>query len=97
MPAVAVAAQHRFGFVDIKTRWTQSLTLRPEGWTVVHVAQVSDFVGHDHAAIVDGPATIVNGKNAIVYVWYDNEHGYSRQVVRLVERTAGIRPPTFPR
>ena len=47
MPAVAVAAQRGFGFVDIKTRWTQSLTLRPEGWTVVHVAQVSDFVGND--------------------------------------------------
>ena len=57
----------------------------------------TDFVGCDHAAIVDGPATIVNGNSAVVYVWYDNEYGYSRQVVRLVERVAGVRPPTFPR
>ncbi len=57
----------------------------------------SDFVGHDHAAIVDGPATIATGRHAVVYVWYDNEHGYSRQVVRLVERVSGVRPPTFPR
>jgi glyceraldehyde 3-phosphate dehydrogenase (phosphorylating) len=57
----------------------------------------SDFVGFDHAAIVDAPATIVTGKHAVVYVWYDNEYGYSRQVVRLVERVSGVRPPTFPR
>lgn len=57
----------------------------------------TDFVGFDHAAIVDAPATIVTGRHAVVYVWYDNEYGYSRQVVRLVERVSGVRPPTFPR
>ena len=57
----------------------------------------SDFVGFDHAAIVDGPATIVTGSRAVIYVWYDNEWGYSRQVTRLVERVSGVRPPTFPR
>lgn len=57
----------------------------------------SDFVGFDHAAIIDAPATIVSGRYAVVYVWYDNEYGYSRQVVRLVERVSGVRPPTFPR
>jgi len=57
----------------------------------------SDFVGFDHPAIVDAPATIVSGRHAVVYVWYDNEYGYSRQVVRLVERVSGVRPPTFPR
>ena len=57
----------------------------------------SDFVGNGHAAIVDAPATNVTGKHAVVYVWYDNEFGYSRQVVRLVERVSGLRPPTFPR
>ena len=57
----------------------------------------SDFVGYEHAAIVDGPATIVTGRQAVVYVWYDNEYGYSRQVLRLVERVSGVRPPTFPR
>ncbi len=56
----------------------------------------SDFVGFDHAAIIDAPATIVSGRHAVVYVWYDNEYGYSRQVVRLIERVSGVRPPTFP-
>jgi glyceraldehyde 3-phosphate dehydrogenase len=56
----------------------------------------SDFVGFDHAAIIDAPATIVSGRHAVVYVWYDNEYGYSRQVMRLVERMSGVRPPTFP-
>ena len=54
------------------------------------------FVGFDPAAITDGPATQVNGKHAVVYAWYDNEWGYSRQVGRLVERVSGVRPPIFP-
>jgi glyceraldehyde 3-phosphate dehydrogenase len=47
----------------------------------------SDIIGNVHASIVDGPATIVqpNGKGAIVYVWYDNEYGYTRQVMRLAK------------
>ena len=57
----------------------------------------SDFVGFDHPAIVDAPATIVNGRHAVVYIWYDNEYGYSRQVVRMIEWVSGVRPPTFPR
>ncbi len=56
----------------------------------------SDFVGNGHAGIVDAVATIVDGKNCVLYVWYDNEFGYSCQVVRLVERLAGLRMPSFP-
>ncbi len=56
----------------------------------------SDFVGNGHACIVDAVATIVDGDNAVVYIWYDNEFGYSCQVVRLVEKMVGLRFPTFP-
>ena len=56
----------------------------------------SDFVGSRHACIVDGTATIVDGKNIVLYVWYDNEFGYACQVVRLVQRWAGIRYPLIP-
>ena len=35
----------------------------------------SDFVGSTHAGIVDGLATIAEGKNLVLYVWYDNEFG----------------------
>jgi len=56
----------------------------------------TDFVGNGHACIVDAVATIVDGDNAVVYIWYDNEFGYSCQVVRLVEKMVGLRFPTFP-
>ena len=58
----------------------------------------TDFVGSDRAGVVDGLATLVNndGKNAILYVWYDNEYGYSHQVIRVVEKMAGQQVPAFP-
>jgi len=56
----------------------------------------TDFVGSRRAGIVDGLATIANDKNLVVYVWYDNEFGYSCQVVRVMEEMAGVNPPAFP-
>ena len=59
----------------------------------------TDFVGSDRAGVVDGLATLVNneGRNAILYVWYDNEYGYSHQVIRVAEKMAGQQMPSFPR
>lgn len=57
----------------------------------------TDFVGSRHAGIVDSEATICNDNRAILYVWYDNEFGYSCQVVRVLEDMAGVNPPAFPR
>lgn len=56
----------------------------------------TDFVGSTRAGVVDGLATIVTGVNAVVYVWYDNEFGYSCQVVRLLEQLAGVQPVQVP-
>ena len=56
----------------------------------------TDFVGSRRAGIVDGLATIANGKNAVLYVWYDNEFGYSCQVIRVLEEIAGVHPQQFP-
>jgi glyceraldehyde 3-phosphate dehydrogenase len=56
----------------------------------------SDFVGSRHAGVVDSLATIVQGKRCVVYVWYDNEFGYSCQVVRMVQRMAGLELPSLP-
>ena len=52
----------------------------------------SDLVGNPTAAIFDSPATIVSkdGKSVVLYVWYDNEYGYTRQVVRLAKQIAGV-------
>ncbi len=57
----------------------------------------SDFVGNRFAGIVDAQATIVNGEYCVLYVWYDNEFGYSRQVVRCLEELAGLVMPNLPR
>lgn len=56
----------------------------------------SDFVGNRHAGIVDGQATIANGKQAVLYVWYDNEFGYSCQVLRLLQSISNVKAPYFP-
>lgn len=52
----------------------------------------SDLIGNSHASIIDGPATILSrdGRSVVVYVWYDNEYGYTRQVVRLAKSIAGV-------
>lgn len=52
----------------------------------------TDLVGNPHPSIVDGPATIVSkdGKSAVLYVWYDNEFGYTQQVVRLAKKLADV-------
>ena len=58
----------------------------------------TDFVGTNRAGIVDGLATIASGdENVILYVWYDNEFGYSGQVLRVLERMAGVHPAILPR
>ncbi len=56
----------------------------------------TDFVGSRHACIFDAQATIVNGKQAVLYLWYDNEFGYSCQVHRILERMAGIHFAVYP-
>jgi glyceraldehyde 3-phosphate dehydrogenase len=45
---------------------------------------VSSIVGTSAPSIYDSNATIVSndGKNIVLYIWYDNEYGYS-QVIRL--------------
>jgi glyceraldehyde 3-phosphate dehydrogenase len=57
----------------------------------------SDFVGSRHAGVVDSLATIVQGNRCVLYVWYDNEFGYSCQVVRMVQKMAGLELPALPR
>lgn len=57
----------------------------------------SDIVGTSAPAIYDSNATIVSGdgKNIVLYVWYDNEYGYSHQVIRLAKYIAKVRRYTY--
>jgi glyceraldehyde 3-phosphate dehydrogenase len=57
----------------------------------------SDFVGNRHASVVDGGATLVNGNRVVLYAWYDNEFGYACQVIRVVQKWAGIVYPLIPK
>ncbi len=56
----------------------------------------TDLVGSRHACVFDAQATIANGNHAVLYLWYDNEFGYSCQVHRILEQMAGIRYKVYP-
>ena len=53
----------------------------------------TDFIGDPVAGIYDAPATQVSedGKNVVIYVWYDNEFGYTIQVIRLAKHVADVK------
>jgi glyceraldehyde-3-phosphate dehydrogenase type I len=56
----------------------------------------TDFVGSNRAGIVDGLATKASANHGVVYIWYDNENGYSHQVVRVAEAMGETKRPAFP-
>ena len=57
----------------------------------------SDIVGTVACSIFDAPATLTSadGKNVTLYVWYDNEYGYTHQVIRFAKYLAGVRRYAF--
>ena len=55
----------------------------------------SDIVGTTAPSIFDSKATITDGDTIVIYVWYDNEYGYSHQVIRLAKHIAKVRRYTY--
>lgn len=57
----------------------------------------SDIIGSSAPSIYDSKATILhaNGTSAVLYVWYDNEYGYSHQVMRLARYVSQVRRFTY--
>ncbi len=53
----------------------------------------SDIIGNSCSSIFDSPATLISSdkKNIVLYVWYDNEFGYTKQVIRLAKYFAQVR------
>ncbi|MCB9193583.1 MAG: glyceraldehyde-3-phosphate dehydrogenase [Flavobacteriales bacterium] len=53
----------------------------------------SDIIGDTCCSVFDSTATIVgpDGRNAVLYAWYDNEFGYTKQVIRLAKHVAKVR------
>ncbi|MEE9335881.1 MAG: glyceraldehyde-3-phosphate dehydrogenase [Granulosicoccaceae bacterium] len=56
----------------------------------------SDFVGTPEPAIFDSVATIVEEDRCVLYVWYDNEFGYSTQVLRVMQQMVGLHITNVP-
>ena len=57
----------------------------------------SDCIGNPHASILDSHATLIspNKKSVVLYVWYDNEYGYTRQVIRLAKYLGKVQRLTY--
>jgi glyceraldehyde 3-phosphate dehydrogenase len=57
----------------------------------------SDIIGTSAPSIYDSQATIISpdGKNIVLYIWYDNEYGYAHQVIRLAKYIARVRRFTY--
>ena len=57
----------------------------------------SDIVGSSAPAIYDSNATISteDGKTVVLYIWYDNEYGYSHQVIRLAKHISKVKRFTY--
>jgi glyceraldehyde 3-phosphate dehydrogenase len=55
----------------------------------------TDIIGSTAPSIFDSKATIVDKETIVIYVWYDNEYGYSHQVMRLAKHIAKVRRFTY--
>ena len=53
----------------------------------------TDIVGDSCCSVFDSQATIVtkDGFDVVLYVWYDNEFGYTKQVIRLAKQISKVR------
>lgn len=60
------------------------------GYTNSSEVVSSDFIGSRTAGVFDAQATITSGNRLTAYVWYDNEVGYSCQVLRIAEQMCGV-------
>jgi glyceraldehyde 3-phosphate dehydrogenase len=53
----------------------------------------TDIVGASCPSVFDSQATIISPdkKSVVLYVWYDNEYGYTRQVIRFSKHISEVR------
>jgi len=57
----------------------------------------TDIIGSSCPSVFDSQATIISPdkKSIVLYVWYDNEYGYTRQVIRFSKQIAEVRRPVY--
>lgn len=53
----------------------------------------NDIIGNTCCSVFDSHASIVSndGKNVVLYTWYDNEFGYTKQVIRMAKYISKVR------
>jgi len=56
----------------------------------------TDFYSSSFASVIDSQATITSNKRLTLYCWYDNEYGYTKQVIGLAKKVANIDLPRLP-
>lgn len=66
------------------------------GYSNVPDAVSTDFVGMRSTGVVDSLTTQAVDGRCVVYVWYDNEFGYTCQVVRILRQVTNATLPVFP-
>lgn len=57
----------------------------------------TDVIGNPCPSVFDSQNTIISpdGKSIVLYVWYDNEYGYTRQVIRFSKHISEVRRPVY--
>jgi glyceraldehyde 3-phosphate dehydrogenase len=67
------------------------------GYTNSPEAVSTDFYSSPYATTIDSQATIADDNQITLYCWYDNEYGYTKQVLNLMKKVASIDLMRFPK
>ena len=57
----------------------------------------TDIIGNPCPSVFDSQATIISPdkRSIVLYIWYDNEYGYTRQVIRFSKHISEVRRPVY--
>ena len=87
--------------VEIVNDYLRSMAFHSENREIIGFVNSSEVVSTDFysspfATVIDSQATITNDKRVTLYCWYDNEYGYTKQVINLAKKVAKINLPRLP-
>jgi glyceraldehyde 3-phosphate dehydrogenase len=88
--------------VEIVNDYLRSMAFHSEYREIIGFVNSSevvstDFYSSQFATVIDSQATITNDKRVTLYCWYDNEYGYTKQVINLAKKVAKINLPRLPK
>ena len=88
--------------VEIVNDYLRSMAFHSEYREIIGFVNSSEVVSTDFysspfATVIDSQATITNDKRITLYCWYDNEYGYTKQVINLAKKVAKINLPRLPK